>query len=404
MKKLQVFSLFLTIGILCCPISTRAKEAFTWDTVSDTEQKDEQKHKDDSEKKQSDTDDAGEKGAFQWSEGEDSAQNNDDGTAADKSGQNDTETETDNSAENTDEKDDTETETEQGKASESTDEPNEDAPDEDKEEEEETLKGSYPSESIYSESEIKEMIDEKYEELEEAYQIKDKFKKTKTIDRIDSFILNFCGDPLKGKKIVFLGDSITAGNGGTLTLDGSGLDYTNFIAKYTDASIVNLGIGGAPFEGSDNDDALVHRYTDIPKDADIIVLFAGINDLFAGSEKFGSLSKLEEGTYCGDIHETFQQISKRHPDADVHVIITYPNKMEEYQQFINENWQDYADVQIKLAKRFGFHIINLYEEGFMDSGDNKIRNAFFKDDIHPDDLGSEILGRHILVHLVEAYI
>ena len=27
MKKLQVFSLFLTIGILCCPISTRAKEA-----------------------------------------------------------------------------------------------------------------------------------------------------------------------------------------------------------------------------------------------------------------------------------------------------------------------------------------------------------------------------------------
>ena len=404
MKKLQVFSLFLTIGILCCPISTRAKEAFTWETVSDTEQKDEQKHKDDSEKEQSDTDDAGEKGAFQWSEGEDSAQNNDDGTAADKSGQNDTETETDNSAENTDEKDDTETETEQGKASESTDEPNEDAPDEDKEEEEETLKGSYPSESIYSESEIKEMIDEKYEELEEAYQIKDKFKKTKTIDRIDSFILNFCGDPLKGKKIVFLGDSITAGNGGTLTLDGSGLDYTNFIAKYTDASIVNLGIGGAPFEGSDNDDALVHRYTDIPKDADIIVLFAGINDLFAGSEKFGSLSKLEEGTYCGDIHETFQQISKRHPDADVHVIITYPNKMEEYQQFINENWQDYADVQIKLAKRFGFHIINLYEEGFMDSGDNKIRNAFFFFFIHPDDLGSEILGRHILVHLVEAYI
>ena len=40
----------------------------------------------------------------------------------------------------------------------------------------------------------------------------------------------------------------------------------------------------------------------------------------------------------------------------------------------------------------------------MDSGDSKIRNAFFKDDIHPDDLGSEILGRHILVHLIENYV
>ena len=248
------------------------------------------------------------------------------------------------------------------------------------------------------------MIRAKYRELEEAYEMKNKFKKTKTIDSIDSFILNFCGDPLKGKTIVFLGDSITAGNGGTLTPDGSGLDYTNFIAKYTSARIVNLGIGGAPFEGSDNDDAIVHRYGDIPEDADIIVLFAGINDLFAGSDNFGSLKELDEGTYCGDIYRTFRQIHRLHPDADVHVVITYPNRMETYEQFRDEDWQDYADVQINLADRYDFHVINLYEEGFMDNADYKIRNAFFKDDIHPDDLGSEILGRHILVHLIEKYV
>lgn len=400
MKKLQVFALFLAIGLLCYPISTLAKEAFSWETVSDAEPEDEPKHNDDSEKKKEDDGNNGEKGAFQWSESTGGADTENTEHAADKSDEK--EAETDNSAEESSEKSDTDTEAEQDTAE--TNGATDDEDDEEEEEDEEAPAGNYPSETIYSESEIREMIDEKYKELEEAYKIKDKFKKTKTIDSIDSFILNFCGDPLKDKKIVFLGDSITAGNGGTLTLDGSGLAYTNFIAKYTDASIVNLGIGGAPFEGSDNDDALVHRYTDIPKDADIIVLFAGINDLFAGSEKFGSLSKLEEGTYCGDIHETFQQISKRHPDADVHVVITYPNKMEKYQQFVDENWQDYADVQIKLAKRFGFHVINLYEEGFMDSDDSKIRGAFFKDDIHPDDLGSEILGRHILVHLVEEYI
>ena len=163
-------------------------------------------------------------------------------------------------------------------------------------------KSIYPSETIYSKAEIEDMIAEKYEELDEAYEIEDKFKKTKTIDGIDSFILNFCGDPLQDKKIAFLGDSITAGSGGTLTPDGSGLGYTDFIAKYTSAKIINLGIGGAPFDGSNNDDALVNRYKDIPKDTDIIVLFGGINDLFAGAEHFGSPDELKEGTYCGDLY------------------------------------------------------------------------------------------------------
>lgn len=345
MKKLQVFSFFLCLGILCAPVSSHANEGFSWEMLSDQTEE----------------------------EVSDSLFDDDSETE-------DTQAE-DDSDEEADEKE--------------TKEKDEDKP---------SLKGNYPSEIIYSQSEIEEMIEEKYEELEEAYQIKDRFKKTKTIDQIDSFILNFCGDPLHDKKIVFLGDSITAGNGGTLTPDGSGLDYTNFISKYTSARIINLGIGGAPFEGNDNDDALVHRYTDIPKDADIIVLFAGINDLFAGSENFGSLEELEEGTYCGDIYQTFRQIDKLYPHADVHVVITYPNKMEDYKEFVNENWQDYADVQIELAQKYDFHVINLYEEGFMDSGDTKIRNAFFKDDIHPDDLGSEILGRHILVHLVRDYI
>jgi lysophospholipase L1-like esterase len=388
MKKLRVICLLLCLDILCAPICTYAGEGLSWTIVSDGT---------------ADEADSGNSHMEEWEIGNDT----DDKTGSaneDKSGNAESE---DN--EKADEK--TESENKPGEDSEKDDE--KDKPDSDRkksdadsddDQSDDALKGDYPSGNIYSDSEIKEMIDEKYKELESAYEIRDRFKKTKTIDSIDSFILNFCGDPLSDKKIVFLGDSITAGNGGTLTPDGSGLDYTNFIAKYTEAEIVNLGIGGAPFEGNDNDDALVHRYTDIPGDADIIVLFAGINDLFAGSENFGSLDELEEGTYCGDIYQTFKQIHKLHPDADIHVVITYPNKMEEYKEYINENWQDYADVQIELAEKFDFHVINLYEEGFMDSGDSKIRNAFFKDDIHPDDLGSEILGRHILVHLIENYI
>lgn len=371
MKNRKALSLFLCIGIACSPLHASANEGFSWKIISD--ESSEENIEDSPEKQES-------KEADKEQEPEDASAAEEEKEASDE------------------EKDDSEEEIEGKKDDEEDDE------DDEEEDDDEESRSKYPSKNIYSKLEMEEMIEKKYKELKKAYEIKDKFQKTKEIDRIDSFILNFCGDPLKNKKIAFLGDSITAGNGGTLTPDGGGLDYTDFIAKYTNAEIVNLGIGGTPFDGNENDDALVYRYKDIPGDSDIIVLFGGINDLFAGSEHFGSLDEPEKGTYCGDINETFKQIGSRYPDAEVYVVITYPNKMEDYKEYTNEDWQVYADVQIELADQYDFHVIDLYREGFLDSKDSKIRNAFFKDDIHPDDLGSEILGRHILVHLIEDYL
>lgn len=367
MRKLKVLSLLLCIGIVCNPLHASAKEGFSWEILSD----------EDTEQDTNDEED----------------QKEDSGSDTDEEKEDEDEDRKDAGDEQEDEDEDREDEDEY-----------EDAGDGDVSDESASSKGKYPSGAIYSKAEAKKMIAEKYKELKEAYEIEDAFKKTKTIDSIDSFILNFCGDPLADMKIAFLGDSITAGNGGTLTPDGSGLDYTDFIAKYTSAEIVNLGIGGTPIEGNDNDDAIVNRYEDIPDDTDIIVLFAGINDLFAGAEYFGSLEDPEEGTYCGDTKETFEQIAALYEDAEVYVVITYPNKMEEYKEYTGENWQEYADIQIELADEYDFHVINLYKEGFLDSNDTKVRNSFFKDDIHPDDLGSEVLGRHILVHLIRDYI
>jgi len=243
-----------------------------------------------------------------------------------------------------------------------------------------------------------------YRELKQCYDIKDAYDRVEEVDRMDREILEFCGDPLAGKKIAFLGDSITAGNGGSPSSEDRGVSYTDFIAQYTSAEIVNLGIGGTPMEGGENDDAIVHRFENIPRDTDIIVLFAGINDMFAGVEHFGTPEDLEEGTYWGDVTQIFEKIRQLYPDADVHVVITYPNEMEEYREYSGETWQRYADVQIELSKRYGYRVINLYEEGFLDSSDFKVRNHFFRDDIHPNDQGSELLGRHILVHLIERYV
>ena len=391
MKKYKVFCFFLCVGLICTPINTSAKEGLSWELVSDEDAIDtdeENPEEDDSSDQDNDEDDDDSSDKDNDEDIDDSSDQDNDEDMDDSSDQDNDEDDSD-SSDRDNEKDDS-------------DEDDEDDDDDDDDDDEN--RHTYPSGIIYPDSEIKEMISDKYGELKKAYAIEDKFKRTKTIDSIDSFILNFAGDPLAEKKIAFLGDSITAGTGGTLTPDGSGMNYTDFIANYTSAEIINLGHGGSPIQGKDDNDAVVYRYGDIPKDSDIIVIFAGINDLFEGSDSFGSLEHPERGTYCGDTLTTFRMIHKRHPDAEIHVVITYPNKMEDYKEYTGEAFQDYADVQIELAEEYGFNVINLYEEGFLDSHDSRVRNAFFKDDIHPDDLGSEVLGRHILVHLIKDYI
>lgn len=386
MKKYKVFCISLCIGLICTPIYAAAKEGISWELVSDGETSDTNDENTDDETDSSDEDKDTKNDSFDEDNDTESGSSDEDND--DENGSFDEDNDDENDSSGKDNGDD---------SSDNDDEENE-------ENEEEDGKRAYPSGNLYSDSKTKEMISGKYDELKKAYSIEDKFKRTKTIDSIDSFILNFSKDPLKGKKIAFLGDSITAGTGGTLTPDGSGMNYTDFIANYTSAKIVNLGHGGSPIQGKDNNYAVVYRYQDIPKDSDIIVIFAGINDLFEGSESFGSLEHPERGTYCGDTLTTFQMIRKRHPGAEVHVVITYPNKMEDYKEYTGESFQDYADIQIELAEKYDFNVINLYEEGFLDSHDSRVRNAFFKDDIHPDDLGSEVLGRHILVHLIKNYV
>ncbi len=256
--------------------------------------------------------------------------------------------------------------------------------------------------ATYSETEMDRMIAQQYKLLREAYKMEDAFKLTKKVDKIDSFLVDFGFDPLAGKKITFIGDSITAGNGGTLTPDGTKRAYPDYIAQYTDATIVNLGIGGAQISG-DSSKAVVNRYEKIPEDSDIIVFFAGVNDFLNENVSCGSEKHDDPGTFYGDTKTCFEGISERYPDADVYVVTTFHNRLEDYTAHSGKNMKQFMNVLTELARDYGFHIIDLYEEGFLNTNHILVRNAFFTDDIHPDDLGAEVLGRHILMHLQRQY-
>ena len=60
---------------------------------------------------------------------------------------------------------------------------------------------------------------------------------------------------------------------------------------------------------------------------------------------------------------------------------------------------DFLEVQRKLAKEFGFQIIELYNIGFMDCTDKESSDYYLRDGIHPKDNGNIALGEHIAAEL-----
>lgn len=127
---------------------------------------------------------------------------------------------------------------------------------------------------------------------------------------------------LKGKKIAFLGDSITEGSG---VSDIANCRYDNRIAKeYGLAKTFNYGIGGTriahqsrPSENPRFDLCFCGRAYNIDPSADIIVVYGGVNDYIHGDAYFGTMEDRTPETFCGAVYFLMETLKKRHEGKPV---------------------------------------------------------------------------------------
>ena len=99
---------------------------------------------------------------------------------------------------------------------------------------------------------------------------------------------------LRGKKAVFLGDSITEGVGVSDISKG----YVNLVKEGLGlAEAYNRGISGTRFahqsahsEEASFDKDFISRVEELPTDVDLVVVFGGTNDYGHGDAPFGDFS------------------------------------------------------------------------------------------------------------------
>ena len=107
---------------------------------------------------------------------------------------------------------------------------------------------------------------------------------------------------LSGKRIAFLGDSITEGVG------TSDLRYVYWqrLGEWTGAQVFGCGISGTriapqrtPSENPRFDLYFASRVEEMEPELDVIVIFGGTNDFGHGDAPFGAPEDRDGTTFCG---------------------------------------------------------------------------------------------------------
>ena len=210
---------------------------------------------------------------------------------------------------------------------------------------------------------------------------------------------------IKGKKIAFLGDSITFGVG------ASSLDkvYWKVIEEKTGAVCQGLGINGTRIarQKSPEPDALhdkshfITRADRIDKDTDIIMILGGVNDFAHGDAPLGSMSDRCDDTFYGACHLLYTKLIEGFPKADI--VVMTPLHCAEVARISglekNSNLLEYVNIIIEVAAEYSVPVLDLYRVSGINPSIREHRERFMPDGIHPNDAGYEKIANKIIAFL-----
>lgn len=210
---------------------------------------------------------------------------------------------------------------------------------------------------------------------------------------------------LQGKKIAFLGDSITEGHGVS--------DPENFfwklIERRTGAQCFGYGIGGTriavqsrPSENPKHDLNFGSRVDQMIPDADIVVVFGGTNDFGHGDAPLGSLTDRNAYSFCGAFHLLMEQLINRYPDSQL-VVMTPLHRDSENQLGINEigirrefPLESYVDAILSISGYYSIPVLDLFRVSGLQPAVPVLKERYMPDGLHPNDLGHKRIADRLL--------
>ena len=202
---------------------------------------------------------------------------------------------------------------------------------------------------------------------------------------------------LKGKKIVFYGDSITQQN-----------YYPPIIKKYYNCNVINLGVGGSMISAPNGDSTSFcneTRLQTIPKDTDFIFIMGGTNDwnrARIGTLDFSSKT-IDTTNFKGGLAYVIKYISENIPNATLVVCTAIGGRGESagvpsLYPLIDQFGQSTLDIRnatLEVANAFNIDTCDTWSCGI--NGFNRVK--YISDTVHPTEEGANLIANYIINYL-----
>lgn len=244
---------------------------------------------------------------------------------------------------------------------------------------------------------------------EELYALPNSLEKTQKINEIDKQILANNTYDFSVKSVQFLGDSITEGICGEKDADGNYISYVNYANDYLKfANCMNNGKAGRMFSDYAGEELAfsLSMGNMFNNSADIAVIFLGVNDYLTNREnkRYGDYYATESTAgYVGSLRYVMKQLKANYPNQEVFFVTMYNVSKTANSTYTDittsPGLAEYMDMLRKVVNDNGYHLIELYNTGFMDCTDAATSSTYTADGLHPADSGNKVLGEHIAAEL-----
>ena len=215
---------------------------------------------------------------------------------------------------------------------------------------------------------------------------------------------------IQGYTVNFLGDSITEGAG--VVDQANRYDY-RLKELCGLAAIHSYGISGSrlahQIHPSDNpryDLCFCGRAYDMDPNADMVVVFGGVNDYIHGDAPFGEIGDTTPATYCGGVYFLMNYLREAYPgkpilfltparcflrkEVDDRVVSTHAKKRPG-----GKPLRAYVDVILETAKQFSIPALDLYDNLGLDPHDPEIFDTYTMDGLHFNDAGHGVIAQKL---------
>lgn len=204
---------------------------------------------------------------------------------------------------------------------------------------------------------------------------------------------------LKGKKINFLGDSITEGVGAS----EYARCYLEQFAAATGAICRNYGISGTriakrrvPYDIPEFDRYYASRVPEMDPDADIVVVFGGTNDYGHGDAPLGEMNDRTIWTYYGALHVLFTALIEKYPAAQI-VVLTPLHRDDEEKR--TPTLKPFVDATRQVAEFYSLPVLDLWANYGIQPRIPVMKEMYVPDGLHPNDAGHAILANKLRAFL-----